>query len=661
MTQVCPHCDASNRDTAQFCAQCAQPLRQTCGQCGADNPPRSRFCNKCGGSLTERLRCSKCGRDNPQGSQFCNSCGAGLLTQGGQPSPPAQATYGATGLLASQTRLAERYVILRRVGRGGMGAVYQASDDRIPGKTWAIKEMSDAAITDPLDRRLALDAFRQEAMMLATLDHPNLPKVTDHFSEGGKQYLVMDFIEGQTLKERIEGEGGGPLAVDEALEWADQLCGVLEYLHRRHPPVVFRDLKPGNVMVTPEGAVKLIDFGIVRLFKPGKASDTAFFGTAGYAPKEQYGRGQTDGRSDIYALGATLYHLLTGDDPTDHPFYFEDVRALNGRVSPEVADVIGKALADDPGDRWQSVSEMRQALSEPSFSAPPPVARPAAQTAATQPAAAAVRAATAAPKPAAVSPTSRLNFWRGAVLVVLGVVLYALGWAALAVCRGELVARGVAEWWVLQRWRIESSSLLFVVPLFGILFGPWVGGTTGLLGWLAFFLLDLYFRGEYPPEMILFAAVAGFAMGFVPAWLVKDARKLLSVLAAGIVASLLWAVGFNVAIPVVFGSWRHFGEEVLRSLVMLLPAHLVLLPYFARWLIEDKGKWWAALGMGIAASLLWVVLAEAGLYLLFGRGPWFLDIALIPVFQVTVILVPLLAFWLAGSVRRWGLYWREQA
>ena len=380
MTQSCPHCSAENRDTAQFCAQCAQPLRQPCPQCGADNPARARFCNKCGASLAQEVRCIQCGWVNPSGSRFCNGCGASLATVGPQPaapplSPPLAGgakgrayppAVAATGTLAPQSTLGGRYVILRRVGGGGMGAVYHAADNRIPGKTWAIKEMSDAAITNPLEKEQALVAFRQEAMLLAHLDHPNLPNVTDHFTEGGKQYLVMDFVEGETLTERLEREGGGPLPVDDVLHWSRQLCDVLAYLHSQSPPIIFRDLKPGNVMVTPDGTVKLIDFGIARLFKPGKRTDTAFFGTAGYAPKEQYGKGQTDARSDVYALGATLHHLLTGKDPVDHPFDFEDLRLLDWGepahadiVRASVADAIMKALADDPADRWHSVTEMR--------------------------------------------------------------------------------------------------------------------------------------------------------------------------------------------------------------------------------------------------------------------------------------------------------------
>ena len=236
--------------------------------------------------------------------------------------------------------------------------------------------------------------------------------------------------------------------------------------------------------------------------------------------------------------------------------------------------------------------------------------------------------------------------------MALGVVLSILGWA---------------ENWLLHRyWGVDFVPCLsFVVPLFGILFGPWVGGMTGLLSGLVFSFFDPFIGGGYPLAVIPVAAVAGFAMGFVPAWLVKDARKLLPVLVAGIVATFLWVVGIHVAMSVVYGDWYYFWYRGLWfSVMLLLPANLVFLPFFARWLIKDKGKWWAVLGTGIGASLLWVVLAALGPSIVLGRWPWFFGTAmsaLYTILPVAVILIPLLAFWLAGSVRRWGLYWREQA
>lgn len=576
MVQFCPHCNTSNRDTALFCAQCAQPLRQSCPRCGADNPARSRFCNKCGTPLAQELRCPQCGRVNPTGSRFCNDCGAVLSPTSPQPSAPAHPpTFTGTGQLPPRTLLADRYIILRRVGKGGMGAVYQAADARITGKTWAVKEMSDAAVTDPLEKQQAIAAFRQEALMLARLDHHNLPRVIDHFTEGGKQYLVMDFIEGETSVEWLEREGGGPLPVDEVLAWAGQLCDVLEYLHSQDPPVVFRDLKPSNVMMTPDGAVKLIDFGIARLFKPGKATDTAYFGTAGYAPKEQYGKGQTDARSDVYSLGAALHHFLTGIDPTEHPFHFEDVRQANRQVPAHVADAVMKALSDTPSDRWQSMAEMKAALTKQSPAEPKPARRPKSRaqpkiSPVPQPAAAAAQASGAAVQPVPAPAASRLNSRRGVGLVLLGAALYG------------------AEAW-LRLWQYVDFPLApfaFIPPLFGVLFGPWVGGFAGALG----SLIEPVLAGWFWPGW-WGTTLSAFALGTLPGLMVKEARNWKAVVGAGIVASGVQALGIATTVGVLHGYWDDLLEVTIQILIVVLPPNLLLLPLFARWLVGPVRRW----------------------------------------------------------------------
>lgn len=266
-----------------------------------------------------------------------------------------------TGRLQPATTLSGRYRVVRKLGQGGMGAVYLADDTRLPGKQWAIKEMSDAAIADVAERSQALQAFQQEAQMLATLDHPNLPKVVDYFSENGNQYLAMEYVSGDTIEQIIE-RSHGPLSEAQVIPWADQLCDALKYLHSLHPPIVFRDLKPGNIMIQPDGRVKLIDFGIARHFKQGQNKDTQAFGTPGYAPPEQHGKGQTDARSDIYSLGATLHQLVTGQDPNLSPFHFEPVKKLNPAVSGELADVITKAVELRPERRWQTTSDLQKVL-----------------------------------------------------------------------------------------------------------------------------------------------------------------------------------------------------------------------------------------------------------------------------------------------------------
>ena len=326
----------------------------TCPACGADNRPTALFCRRCSRRLLSERRCPSCGRANPADAQFCNRCSYSF-------SGVTAAAPGQTGLLSPQSLLAGRYRILRRVGRGGMGAVYEAEDLRLPGKQWAIKEMSDAAITDAAERAEALDAFHREALFLSSLDHANLPKVIDSFEADGKHYLVMEFVDGQTLEELVV-DLGRPLPPETVLRLGVTLCTVLDYLHGRKPPIIFRDLKPGNIMLDREGAVKLIDFGIARLFTPGKSRDTTSLGTKGYAAPEQYGKGQTDARSDVYALGATLHFLLTGRDPADDPFNFPPARRLNPDVSPALEAVVARAVAAAPAERWPAAREMRRAL-----------------------------------------------------------------------------------------------------------------------------------------------------------------------------------------------------------------------------------------------------------------------------------------------------------
>jgi hypothetical protein len=265
-------------------------------------------------------------------------------------------------MLTPGTALQNRYRILRRIGGGGMGVVYLAEDTRLPGRRCAVKEMSPAALP-PQDRSWATAAFRQEAQMLANLDHPGLTAVTDFFYEVGNWYLVMDFVEGETLEDRLDRLPGRRLPLREALDITRQLCTVLEYLHGQRPPVVFRDLKPGNVMLTPTGKIELIDFGIARFFKPGRPRDTVNLGTPGYAAPEQYGgKGQTDSRSDIYSLGVLLHEMLTGYDPQATPFNLPRPRSLEPTIPPGLEQVILRATQSDPDARYQSIAQFRRAL-----------------------------------------------------------------------------------------------------------------------------------------------------------------------------------------------------------------------------------------------------------------------------------------------------------
>ncbi|HLV97076.1 MAG TPA: serine/threonine-protein kinase [Ktedonobacterales bacterium] len=265
---------------------------------------------------TSPIFCATCGAANPPDAALCFACGNPSLVAAHAPST------SSTGLLAPQSLLKQRYRRLWQIGTGGFGAVYQAEDTELGNRKVAVKEMSQRGLT-PEELQEAAQAFRNEALLLAGLTHPNLPRIYEQFSENGRWYLVMDFIEGETLEARIDRVPGGLLPVQEVVRIGLQLCTVLEYLHTRQPPIIFRDLKPANIMVTPSGDIYLIDFGIARHFKPGQTRDTVAFGSAGYAAPEQYGKAQTTTQSDIYSLGATLHQLLSGADPADNPFLFE--------------------------------------------------------------------------------------------------------------------------------------------------------------------------------------------------------------------------------------------------------------------------------------------------------------------------------------------------
>ena len=267
--------------------------------------------------------------------------------------------------------LHNRYHIRRVLGQGGMATVYEAHD-AVLNCPCAVKEMMPDPTASPQALAGARDQFRREAQVLATLRHPGLPRVIDHFQERGHAYLVMDFVEGESLAERLVRLKGRPLPEHLVVGWAEQLLEALEYCHRHN--VIHRDIKPHNVIVTPDGRAVLVDFGLVKLYDPshpGTATVVRGMGTPEYTPPEQYdapGAGHTDARSDIYALGATLYHLVTGGAPPAvtqrmaNPHSFRRPRPLNTSLSSQIESVILKAL-DIPQDRrFQTAAEMRAAL-----------------------------------------------------------------------------------------------------------------------------------------------------------------------------------------------------------------------------------------------------------------------------------------------------------
>jgi serine/threonine protein kinase len=258
------------------------------------------------------------------------------------------------GTLAPGAVIGGRYKIQRLIGEGATGAVYLARDTRDRGSTWAIKELW--AEGDPE----AADIFRNEIRVLRALRHPAIPTLEDAFDVGERRYLVMERVEGPTL-ERVLDEAGRPLDEAEVLGWGIQLCGVLEYLHGRIPPIIYRDLKPANCMLTRGDRIRIVDLGIARRFNPSRPRDTHVFGTPGYCAPEQY-HGRSLEASDIYALGATLYVLLTRAEAETFHFAFPPLRRLNRAVSAGTEETLARALEADPGARWTSAGQMREAL-----------------------------------------------------------------------------------------------------------------------------------------------------------------------------------------------------------------------------------------------------------------------------------------------------------
>jgi serine/threonine protein kinase len=270
--------------------------------------------------------------------------------------------------LAIGTVLKNKYRIVRLVGGGGMAWVYQV-EELLPGaspggsgRLWALKELRPQT-EDKAEQAVARGMFEQEARLLRSLDHPNIPKIADFFEENGRACLVMEFIWGESLEKRLKS-ANAPLLETDVLKWAIQLCEALDYLHCRQPPVIFRDMKPSNVMVTNTGLVKLIDFGIARTYKVGKKRDTVAMGSENYAAPEQWGKGQTDARSDVYALGATMYHLLANMAPTPAFLPSEPLPLANynDAVSKETIALIERAMDRERTNRFQSAPEMRKAL-----------------------------------------------------------------------------------------------------------------------------------------------------------------------------------------------------------------------------------------------------------------------------------------------------------
>lgn len=267
-----------------------------------------------------------------------------------------------TGQLLPGALLHNRYTITYKLGAGGMGLIYEAADQNLNHRRCIIKTLSPQYL--PLSElQEALPGFRREGDILAGLHHPGLPEVYDRFEERGEFFLVMEFIEGETLENILERNQRRPLPLAEVLRWTTELGEILHFLHGQTSPIIYRDLKPGNVIITPQGRARLIDFGIARFFVSGKTNDTQNFGTLGYASPEQYGSGQTGAYTDVYALGVLLHELSTGYDPSQgQPFSRPPARKLNPNLPPILETVIQKATENEPKARFQSISEFLHAL-----------------------------------------------------------------------------------------------------------------------------------------------------------------------------------------------------------------------------------------------------------------------------------------------------------
>ena len=397
----CAACGQPNRPEARFCRHCRAALTVACERCGRENRATAKFCLECGALLTEHvpaapvadpaaphagetappprraseIACEFCGAMLFAGERFCPHCGGSPTTQ-----QRRLLERFATGQIPRGHKLigseGAEYLILRLIAQGGMGAVYEVGrmDD---GTRWAMKEMSEMAFSRG-DRAATVAKFQEEAELLRALRHENLPRVADVFEYNHRHYLVMELIDGQTLGQLLD-EADGPLPEKDVVEWGAQLCRVLAFLHTRNPPIIYRDLKPDNIMLdATSGRIKLIDFGIARRFKGDKRSDTLMLGTRGYAAPEQFGKRESDARTDLFALGATLHHLLTHENPGSRRLF--EFPPLDGythlKLSRRTCEAIKAALDLSPEARPPDAAALFKALTGKTMPAPPPATVP---------------------------------------------------------------------------------------------------------------------------------------------------------------------------------------------------------------------------------------------------------------------------------------------
>jgi eukaryotic-like serine/threonine-protein kinase len=333
-----------------------------CPFCGTDNPAGETFCTNCGGHLqgspTDARSENVQIRDSTSPTEVAGSDGEISASHDGQ--------QGNSTTLHPTVELQKgRYVVEKILGQGGMGAAVLARDTRIANKPVVIKELiSDG--NDPQQRQEDVNNFTREVKTLATLDHPLIPTVTDSFQEGSRYYMVQEYAPGENLEDYLE-RVKQPMPEQEALTYISQVLDILDYLGQQKPPIIHRDIKPANIIISSrDKRARLVDFGIARgdEAKQAQRKQTSALGTPGYAPPEQY-QGNADTRSDIYALAATLHHLLTNRDPRDYPpFNYPPVRSINPKISPDLERVLEKALTMDIEKRYQSAEAMKQDIDE---------------------------------------------------------------------------------------------------------------------------------------------------------------------------------------------------------------------------------------------------------------------------------------------------------
>ena len=307
------------------------------------------------------MECPYCHYENRDGVHYCSNCGRALNAAATSTSTGTHAGGNSRALTVGTPLQGGRYVIKQVLGEGGMGAALLATDKRLDGKPVVIKELiSDS--TDPLKYKEDERNFKQEVVTLAHLEHPLIPSVTDNFEEGSRYFMVQEYVEGENLEDRMD-HLKHPMRERDVLGYASEVLDVLDYLSQQTPPIVHRDIKPANIIIgTKDRRAHLVDFGIARadVARNARRKQTSALGTPGYAPPEQY-QGNADPRSDLYALGATMHHLLTNRDPRDYPpFSYPPVRTVNSQLTPDVERVIARAVNNDITQRYQSAAAMKR-------------------------------------------------------------------------------------------------------------------------------------------------------------------------------------------------------------------------------------------------------------------------------------------------------------